>query len=126
MATLLISDRESALMTDQLLRVSSLAPLAVERSSRRSSDHRLPRTCPVRTLDAVIPVHTHTDHALDSAVVAARAEPTLVGVDQPRRRSRASPAEHVVVEKPGAAMTFSTFRVTLIESRRSSPDRSSE
>ena len=79
-ATLLISDGTSALMTDGFFSRPSLAAVAVRRvePSLERIIGCLERAR-VRTLHAVIPVHTHYDHAMDSAVVAARTEATLVG-----------------------------------------------
>src|ERR1700720_3322222 len=92
-ATLLISDGESALMTDGFFSRPSLAAVAVKRvePSLERIIGCLERAR-VRTLDAVIPVHTHYDHVLDSAVVAADSPPTRVA-------------------KPGAPMTFGAYQV---------------
>src|SRR5690348_10611914 len=79
-ATLLISDGKSALMTDGFFSRPSLAAVGTRRlePSLERIIGCLERTR-VRTLEAVIPVHTHFDHALDSAVVAERTNAVLVG-----------------------------------------------
>ncbi len=79
-ATLLICDGQSAIMTDGFfsrpdLARSALLPL---RSDLVRIDAALSRVGADR-LDAVIPVHTHYDHALDSAAVAERSGAVLVG-----------------------------------------------
>jgi L-ascorbate metabolism protein UlaG (beta-lactamase superfamily) len=125
-ATLLISDGESALMTDGFFSRPSLATVAVKRiePSLERIIGCLERAR-VRTLDAVIPVHTHYDHVLDSAVVAARTEATLVGGESAANvgRGHRLPEDRIVVATPGATMTFGAYQVTLIESKHSPPDR---
>jgi L-ascorbate metabolism protein UlaG (beta-lactamase superfamily) len=125
-ATLLISDGESALMTDGFFSRPSLAAVALKRvePSLERIIGCLERAR-VRTLDAVIPVHTHYDHALDSAVVAARTEATLVGGESAANvgRGHRLPEDRIIVAKPGAPMTFGAYQVTLIESKHSPPDR---
>jgi len=125
-ATLLISDGESALMTDGFFSRPSLAAVAVKRvePSLERIIGCLERAR-VQTLDAVIPVHTHYDHVLDSAVVAARTEATLVGGESAANvgRGHRLPEDRIVVTKPGVPMTFGAYQVTLIESKHSPPDR---
>ena len=78
--TLLIDDGSSALMTDGFFSRPNLAAVALRRISPS-----LPRIegCLARIgvdrLEAVLPVHTHFDHAMDSAVVAERTRAQLVG-----------------------------------------------
>jgi L-ascorbate metabolism protein UlaG (beta-lactamase superfamily) len=125
-ATLLISDGESALMTDGFFSRPSLAAVAVKQVAP-SSERIIGclERARVGTLDAVIPVHTHYDHAMDSAVVAARTEATLVGGESAANvgRGHGLPEDRIVVAEPRAAMTFGAYQVTLIESKHSPPDR---
>jgi L-ascorbate metabolism protein UlaG (beta-lactamase superfamily) len=73
----------------------------------------------------VIPVHTHHDHALDSAVVAERTDAKLVGGESAANvgRGQGLPDDRIVVARPGESMTFGAYEVTLIESKHSPPDR---
>src|SRR3954463_3318426 len=70
-ATLLIDDGTSALMTDGFFSRPSLTAVALRKlaPSEARVDGCLARAG-VGRLEAVIPVHTHFDHALDSALVA--------------------------------------------------------
>ena len=125
-ATLLIDDGGSALMTDgffsrpNLLTVglSRLAP-SLERVIGCLERARISR------LDAVMPVHTHYDHALDSAVVAARTGAKLIGGESAANigRGHALPEDQLVVATSGEAITVGAYEVTLIESKHSPPDR---
>lgn len=82
--TLLVDDGATMLLTDGyfsrpgLARVAlgtvAPAPARIDGALARLGAHRLA---------AVIPVHTHLDHALDSAVVAARTGARLVGAHRP-------------------------------------------
>ena len=125
-ATLLISDGKSAIMTDGFFSRPSLAAVALKRiePSLERIIGCLERAR-VRKLDAVIPVHSHYDHVLDSAVVAARTEATLVGGESTANvgRGHGIPEDRIVVAQPGAPMTFGAYQVTLIESKHSIPDR---
>jgi L-ascorbate metabolism protein UlaG (beta-lactamase superfamily) len=125
-ATLLVSDGTSAMMTDGFFSRPGLPAVTlrqVEPSLERIIGC-LERTR-VRNLDAVIPVHTHYDHALDSAVVAGRTDAVLVGGESAANvgRGHGLPDDRVVVAKPGEPMTFGAYEVTLIESEHSPPDR---
>ena len=78
--TLLIDDGSSAVMTDGFFSRPSLLAVAARplTSSGRVSTPRLSRLS-VNRLDAVVPVHTHFDHAMDSAVVAELTGARLIG-----------------------------------------------
>jgi L-ascorbate metabolism protein UlaG (beta-lactamase superfamily) len=79
----------------------------------------------VKGLAAVIPVHTHFDHALDSALVADRTGARLVGGESAANIGRGyGLAEgRIVVADSGAPIRLGNFDLTLIESRHSPPDR---
>jgi L-ascorbate metabolism protein UlaG (beta-lactamase superfamily) len=79
-ATLLIDDGSSALMTDGYFSRPGLATVAAGKvaPSPARVDGCLARA-KVSRLEAVIPVHTHFDHVLDSALVADRTGALLVG-----------------------------------------------
>ncbi len=100
--TLLIDDGTSAVLTD-----GCLARLGVDR------------------LDAVLPVHTHYDHAMDSAVVAKRTGARLVGGTSAAQIGRGGglPADRLVTVTPGEAVRLGGFDVTLFVSEHCPPDR---
>ncbi len=125
-ATLLISDGTSALMTDGFFSRPSLATVALRRvePSLERIIGCLERAR-VRSLEAVIPVHTHYDHALDSAVVAGRTEAKLVGGESAANVGRGFglSEDRVIVATSGEPMVLGAYEVTLIDSRHSPPDR---
>jgi L-ascorbate metabolism protein UlaG (beta-lactamase superfamily) len=125
-STLLVDDGASALMTDGFFSRPSLASVAV-----RKLAPSLPRIegCLARTgverLEAVLPVHTHFDHALDSAVVADRTGALLVGGTSTAQvgLGHGLPEDRIVVAAPGEPMTMGAYDVTLVESEHCPPDR---
>jgi L-ascorbate metabolism protein UlaG (beta-lactamase superfamily) len=125
-ATLLITDGISALMTDGFFSRPSLAAVAVKRiePSLERIIGCLERTR-VKSLEAVVPVHTHYDHVLDSAVVASRTNAKLVGGESAANvgRGHGLSEDSIVVATPGEPIILGAYEVTLIESKHSPPDR---
>ncbi|OPE48070.1 hypothetical protein BV508_19665, partial [Mycobacterium intermedium] len=76
-------------------------------------------------LEAVIPVHTHIDHAMDSALVADRTGAQLVGGESAANigRGYGLPEERLVVATSGERITLGPFEVTLVASHHCPPDR---
>jgi L-ascorbate metabolism protein UlaG (beta-lactamase superfamily) len=125
-ATLLIDDGSSALMTDAFFSRPGLTTVLV-RKIQPSLERVIGclERAHVNRLDAMLPVHTHYDHALDSAVVAGRTGAKLVGGESAANVGRGLelPENSIVVAKPGEALTLGAYEVTLTESRHSPPDR---
>ncbi|MFD1815126.1 MBL fold metallo-hydrolase [Rhodococcus gannanensis] len=125
-STLLVEDGGSAIMTDGYFSRPSLARVALGRIAPDPTriDAALGRVG-VTALDAVIPVHTHFDHALDSAAVAERTGAVLVGGGSATQvgLGHGLPSDRLVAATPGAPMRFGGFEVTLIESHHCPPDR---
>lgn len=124
--TLLIDDGGSALMTDGFFSRPPLSSVALRHISPSAPriDGCLARLG-VERLDAVLPVHTHYDHAMDSAFVAARTGARLVGGSSAAEigRGHGLPEDMLVVVTPGEPLALGTFDVTLIESEHCPPDR---
>jgi L-ascorbate metabolism protein UlaG (beta-lactamase superfamily) len=124
--TMLIDDGSSALMTDGYFSRPSLARVALRKVTPSAAriDGALARAG-ARELAAVIPLHSHIDHALDSAVVAERTGAALVGGESTANvgRGQGLSADRVIVATPGAPITLGAYEVTLIESRHCPPDR---
>ncbi|HTY29466.1 MAG TPA: MBL fold metallo-hydrolase, partial [Mycobacterium sp.] len=125
-STLLVDDGTSAVMTDGFFSRPSLADVGLLRLAPSESriDDCLNRVG-VNRLAAVLPVHTHYDHALDSAVVARRTGARVVGGESAAnvaRGQRLSP-DDIVVVGPGEALSLGPFEITLVESHHCPPDR---
>jgi L-ascorbate metabolism protein UlaG (beta-lactamase superfamily) len=125
-ATLLLDDGESAIMTDGFFSRPSLLRTGLSKIAPDLSriDAALARVG-VDRLDAVLPVHTHYDHALDSAVVAERTGAVLVGGRSTAYvgQGHGLAAEQIRVVTPGEPLRFGSFTVTELESDHCPPDR---
>lgn len=125
-STLLLDDGESALMTDGFFSRPGLLEVGLGRVAPDHAriDAALARTRTTR-LDAVLPVHTHFDHALDSAVVAERTGALLVGGQSTANvgRGHGLDEDRIRVVTSGEALTLGSFTVTWVESRHCPPDR---
>ena len=125
-ASLLLSDGESAVMTDGFLSRPPLLTVAMGKlSPNLTRIHSGLTRADIETLDAVLPVHTHFDHAMDSAVVAERTGAVLVGGESTANigRGQGLAEDRIQVATPGEPMTYGAFTLTLIESHHCPPDR---
>jgi L-ascorbate metabolism protein UlaG (beta-lactamase superfamily) len=125
-STLLIDDGSSALMTDGFFSRPSLARVGVGKvaPSPARVDGSLARVG-VKRLEAVVPVHTHFDHALDSALVADRTGAQLIGGESAANvgRGYGLDDDRLVVAGSGSPIRLGAFDITLLGSRHSPPDR---
>ena len=124
--TLLVDSGSSALMTDGFFSRPGFAAVALGRiaPSPARIDGCLARLG-VSRLEAVLPVHTHFDHALDSAAVAARTGARIVGGTSAAQVGVGGglPEDRVVVATSGEPVRLGDYDVTLVESEHCPPDR---
>ena len=125
-STLLVDDGTSALLTDGFFSRPNLADVGVRKLRPSSSriDDALGRAG-IDRLAAVLPVHTHFDHAMDTGVVAERTGALVVGGVSAANvaRGQGLSEDRIRIATPGAEMELGNFGVTLIESRHCPPDR---
>lgn len=125
-STLLVDDGDCALLTDGFFSRPALLDVGLRRlkSSTSRIDECLTRAC-IDRLAAVLPVHTHYDHAMDCGVVAERTGAVVVGGESTANiaRGQGLSEDRIVVASPGTEMNFGAFGVTLIESHHCPPDR---
>lgn len=125
-ASLLFDDGESAIMTDGFFSRPSLPRVA---ATKIRPDTARIVACLTRAgaqrLDAVLPVHTHFDHALDSAIVASRTGAVLVGGESAAHigRGHGLADDRLRVVTPGESMSLGSYDVVEIESEHCPPDR---
>ncbi len=122
--TLLIDDGASSVLTDGFFSRPGLLTVATRplRPSSTRIDGALTRLGITR-LDAVTPVHTHFDHAMDSGAVAARTGARLLGGTSAAQIGRGAHLDRVDVVTPGEPVAAGSFDVTLIEGHHCPPDR---
>lgn len=104
-STLLLEDGESAVMTDGFFSRPSLAKVGLSKIAPDQAriDAALARLEPVR-LQGIVPVHTHFDHVLDSAVVAEKTGALLIGGESAANVGRGAglPEERLRVVAPAS------------------------
>ena len=124
--TLLVDDGQSALLTDGFFTRPGLLTVGLRKlaPSLPRVDGCLARLG-VERLEAVLPVHTHFDHAMDSAVVAQRTGAKLVGGTSAAQLGRGAglPEDQLVVVTSGEPMSLGAFDVTLVVGNHCPPDR---
>jgi L-ascorbate metabolism protein UlaG (beta-lactamase superfamily) len=121
-ATLLFDDGETAWMTDGFF--SRPPPSAVMFGRIAPDGARIEnalKRLEVTRLAAVVPVHSHYDHAMDAPIVAQRTGALLVGSSSTLNvgRGLAMPAERMREVKPGDMLQLGRFRLSFIASRHS-------
>ena len=125
-ATLLIDDGTSAILTDGFFSRPSMREVGLGRLAP------IPEriwgtlaTARIKHLDAVLPVHTHFDHALDSATVAHQTGAVLVGGESAANLGRGFGLneDRIQVVTPGKPQRLGAFEVTHIVSDHCPPDR---
>lgn len=125
-STLLVDDGAGALLTDGFFSRPSLIDVGLRKLSPSAAriDESLARAG-IDRLAAVLPVHTHYDHALDSAVVAERTGALLIGGESAANIARGQGLSEgrTIVAVPGQELTVGAFDLTLIESDHCPPDR---
>ncbi len=125
-STLLVEDGSSAVMTDGFFSRPPLLDVGLRRIRPRTDriDAALQRTGTTR-LDGVLPVHSHYDHVMDSAVVAERTGAPFVGGESSANvgRGHGLPPEQVRLVADGDTLRLGGIEVTWIESSHCPPDR---
>jgi L-ascorbate metabolism protein UlaG (beta-lactamase superfamily) len=125
-ATLLLDDGRTRILFDGFFSRPSLLSVALRKLSPDSAriDAALERTG-ASEVAAVVPVHTHFDHAMDSAVVAQRTGATLVGGESTANVGRGGglPEDRIQVVGDGDLATYGGFTLTFVVSDHCPPDR---
>ncbi len=131
-ASLLLDDGDTAVMTDgffsrpalRKVAFGKLTPNALRIESALARLGLDPANGG-RSLAAVFPVHTHYDHAMDSAAVAHRTGAVLVGGESAANLGRGAGlgADRIRVVVPGEPVSYGGFTLTFLASRHCPPDR---
>jgi L-ascorbate metabolism protein UlaG (beta-lactamase superfamily) len=130
--TLLFDDDQSSLLFDGFFSRPSLLAVGLGKIAPNharidsglarlglSSEPERPR------LEAVVPVHSHFDHVMDSAVVAQRTGAQLLGGTSTANVGLGTdlPKERVHVVEPRVPMKYGAYTLTFVESKHCPPDR---
>ena len=125
-STLLVDDGATAFLTDGFFSRPSLLDVGLRTlTTSVSRVEDCLKRAGIDRLTAVMPVHTHYDHAMDSAVVATLTDSCVVGGESTANIARGYglAEDRIVLASPGEEMNFGPFGVTLIESHHCPPDR---
>ena len=120
-STLVFDDGETVWMTDAFLSRPPLKAMLGKIAPDAALVERELARLYVKQLAAVVPLHTHFDHALDSALVAERTGALLVGSESAMQlgRGHGLPAERLREVKSGDTLQLGKFKLTFIASRHS-------
>jgi L-ascorbate metabolism protein UlaG (beta-lactamase superfamily) len=119
--TVLIDDGETQILVDGFFSRPSLAdgvlrrPVTNDAAIINFALHEFD----MRRLAAVIPAHSHFDHAMDVGAIANRSKASVVGSESTANIARGAgvPEDQVVVASHGETYEFGQFKVRLLRSR---------
>jgi L-ascorbate metabolism protein UlaG (beta-lactamase superfamily) len=118
--TLLFDDGETQILIDGFFSRPSLSDMIFGRSVRSDAAavNRAISQYRMRRLAAIIPVHSHFDHAMDIGAIANRSSASILGSETSAQIARGAgvPDDQIVLAESGQEYTFGQFKVTLIES----------
>jgi L-ascorbate metabolism protein UlaG (beta-lactamase superfamily) len=117
-STLLFDDGETAILTDGFFTRPGLLSVATRIRPDSAIIMESLRRARITRLAAVIPVHSHYDHAMDAPYVAKWAGADLVGSTSTANIGRGAglPDDRIRVPAMGEATTYGRFTVTLLRS----------
>ena len=120
-ATLLLDDGETQIMTDGFISRPSFFDVVLERpiAPDLSAIKSAIETHDIKRLAAVMPLHSHFDHALDSADIARFTGADVLGSPSTANIARSSlidPASIKII-KMGESYSYGKFEITFFESR---------
>jgi L-ascorbate metabolism protein UlaG (beta-lactamase superfamily) len=125
-STLLLDDGESAVLTDGFFSRPSLLRVGLRAIApdEERVDAALGRLAASR-IEAVVPVHGHFDHAMDSGVVAQRSGAALVGSASAVQVGRGAglPEDRLHVVTPGEPTSYGAWTLRFVVSAHCPPDR---
>ena len=125
-SSVLLDDGETAVLTDGYFSRPSLVRVGLGRiAPDETRIQQVLDRAGVDRLAVVAPVHTHFDHALDSAVVARRTGAVVAGGTSAANLARGAGLDddRIRVVTPGEPVSFGGFTLTWLESEHCPPDR---
>lgn len=119
-STLLFDDGETQILIDGFISRPTLADLLLDRpvDSDAARINYVMDRFGMRRLAAIIPVHSHFDHAMDIGAVANRSSASVLGSETTRNIARGAgvPEDQIVVAEDGGEYDFGNFTVTMLAS----------
>ncbi len=119
--SLLFDDGETQILIDGFFSRPSLADILLQRPVENDAPqiNYVMNEFRMRRLAAIIPVHSHFDHAMDIGAIANRSSASIVGSESTAQLARGAgvPEDQISIADDGASFEFGAFRVTLIMAR---------
>ncbi len=120
-STLLIDDGETQILTDGFFSRPGIFDILLKRpiEPELGTIKKIINTHQIDRLAAVIPVHSHYDHAMDSGEVAKLTGATLLGSQSTAYAGQSSnlSSDKITVAKTNHPYTYGQFTVTLFDSK---------
>jgi len=120
-STLLFDDGETQILIDGFFSRPSLADVVLDRPVENDAaminyaldEYRM------RRLAAIIPVHSHFDHAMDIGAIANRTSASILGSESTAKIARGAgvPEDQITLVGENQVYEFGRFAVTLLRSR---------
>ena len=118
-ATLLFDDGETQILIDGFVSRPGVMDIVM----RRRVGNDIPLINEVlldydtQRLAAIIPAHSHYDHAMDIGAIANRSDASIVGSESTANIARGAgvPSDQLVITETGQVHEFGEFRISLIE-----------
>jgi len=121
-SSILITDGETTLLTDGFITRPSIATLLLSKiqPNKQRIDTVLDRLN-IKKIDAVMTLHSHHDHALDSAYVATKTQAILIGSNSTANIARGSgfQEENLKVITSKEEFSVGKFKITILPSSHS-------
>ncbi len=119
--TLLFDDDETQILIDGFLTRPGVLDIVFRRpiESDVATINYVLDEFRVRRLAAIIPVHSHYDHAMDVGAIANRSSAAVVGTESTANIARGAgvPDEQIILVTNGDTLEFGKFTITFITSR---------
>ena len=115
--TLLFDDGETQILIDGFFSRPTLADILLRRRVNNDAaiiDYAM-NEFRMRRLAAIIPVHSHFDHAMDVGAIANRSSASILGSESTAQIARGAgvPEDQITIVEQEASFEFGNFRVTL-------------
>jgi L-ascorbate metabolism protein UlaG (beta-lactamase superfamily) len=119
-STLLFDDGNTQILIDGFFSRPSIADIIFDMpvKSDASQVNYVMDEFRLRRLAAIIPVHSHFDHAMDIGAIANRSSASILGSETTAQIARGAgvPDDQIMVAASNVEYTFGDFRITLIDS----------
>ena len=118
--TLLFDDGDTQILIDGFFSRPSMGDIVfgAKVQSNAAQINRILDEYQMRRLAAIIPVHSHFDHAMDIGAIANRSSASILGSESTAQIARGSgvPEDQIVVAENRGTYNFGNFTVTMIAS----------